>query len=332
MKKILIITQVVDRQHPILGFFHRWIEEFAKHCERVQVIALQVGDYDLPTNVTVHSLGKEAGKGRIAYLWRFYRLIYSLRHEYDSVFVHMNQIYVILGGALWRIWGKKIGLWYMHGTVSSSLRLAEWITHQVFTGSLESFRISSRKAVVTGHGIDTNLFSPHPQISKDIDCITVGRITPSKNLHTMIEQFHDLPGRTLTIVGRAVTPAEQNYENSLRRQVSECGLDGRIFFYGSVSQVELPALLRRAKIFLHTASNGSLDKSILEALSCGLHVITTAPALHQLQPALYFAPDVDSLKEMIRKLHVTTENFEGIDLVTKQHSLTSLIPRLLTLL
>ena len=31
--KLLIITQKVDSADPILGFFHQWVEEFAKHCE-----------------------------------------------------------------------------------------------------------------------------------------------------------------------------------------------------------------------------------------------------------------------------------------------------------
>ena len=57
--KLLILTQKVDKNDPILGFFHRWVEEFARHCEQVTVIALGVGEYDLPQNVRVFSLGKE---------------------------------------------------------------------------------------------------------------------------------------------------------------------------------------------------------------------------------------------------------------------------------
>ncbi|MCD5381655.1 MAG: hypothetical protein LR008_03730, partial [Candidatus Pacebacteria bacterium] len=106
--KLLIITQVLDTEHPILGFFHRWVEEFAKHCEQVHVICLQEGRHDLPDNVTVHSLGKEShqtggatlkrteGTGKVVprvlsrlitkltYILRFYKLIWQLRHEYDG--------------------------------------------------------------------------------------------------------------------------------------------------------------------------------------------------------------------------------------------------------
>ncbi|MEK7538915.1 MAG: hypothetical protein AAB552_03680 [Patescibacteria group bacterium] len=57
--KLLILTQKVDQNDDILGFFHGWIREFAKHAEQVTVIALGVGEYDLPKNVRVFSLGKE---------------------------------------------------------------------------------------------------------------------------------------------------------------------------------------------------------------------------------------------------------------------------------
>lgn len=57
--RLLIVTQKVDKNDPILGFFHRWIEEFSKHCEKLTVICLQAGEFKLPANVTVLSLGKE---------------------------------------------------------------------------------------------------------------------------------------------------------------------------------------------------------------------------------------------------------------------------------
>ena len=61
--KLLICAQVVDREHATLGFFHEWIEALATTADQVEVIALEVGAYDLPEHVRVHSLGKESGKG-----------------------------------------------------------------------------------------------------------------------------------------------------------------------------------------------------------------------------------------------------------------------------
>ena len=137
--KLLIITQKVDRNDPILGFFHRWIIEFAKHFESIAVICLFEGEHNLPANVKVLSLGKEEGGARISktlrYIVRFYNYIWRERKNYDAVFVHMNPIYVVLGGVLWRMWKKKISLWYTHKSVDLKLRAAEKFVHFIFTAS-----------------------------------------------------------------------------------------------------------------------------------------------------------------------------------------------------
>ena len=109
--KILIVTQVVDANHSALGFFVRWLAEFARQCESVTVLCLEAGKYDLPENVTVVSLGKSEGESRFGVLKNFYRELWSRRRDYSSVLVHMNPIYVALAGVLWRLMGKRVGLW-----------------------------------------------------------------------------------------------------------------------------------------------------------------------------------------------------------------------------
>ena len=72
--KLLIITQKIDQNDDILGFFHRWVEEFAKNTEKVVVIAQFVGQYNLPENIEVFSMGKEMGFSKIRQLFNFNRL------------------------------------------------------------------------------------------------------------------------------------------------------------------------------------------------------------------------------------------------------------------
>ncbi|USN88971.1 MAG: glycosyltransferase [Candidatus Nomurabacteria bacterium] len=331
--KLLIVTQVVDKQHPVLGFFHRWIAEFAKHCDHLHVICLRQGDFDLPSNVTVHSLGKEDGKGRFTYVWRFYKYIWSLRHEYDRVFVHMNQIYVILGASLWRILGKRIGFWYMHGSVPLSLRLAEKLADTIYSGSVESFRLISDKLVVTGHGIDTNLFKPQ-KIEKDTDLITVGRITESKNLLVLVDVLNLVNKKTsasLAIVGLAVTESEKRYLERLKSCIAKKGLENKVHFLGKVDQNSLPAVLNRAKVFVTAAKNGSLDKAVLEAMACGLPVVSMAEGTNSLQlGAAQVVNKKDFSNEIIKFLDERNSIEEKkIGFVNEFHSLEKLIPKIL---
>src|SRR5512146_1469044 len=112
--KLLIITQKADRNDPILGFFHRWLIEFARHFDSVLVICLEEGEHDLPANVRVMSLGKERRRSRGAYVARLLSIAWRERQSYDAVFVHMNPIYIVLCGLLWRLLHKPIALWYTH--------------------------------------------------------------------------------------------------------------------------------------------------------------------------------------------------------------------------
>ena len=331
--KLLIITQVIDKDHPVLGFFHRWVEEFAVHCEHVHVICLQKGIFDLPVNVTVHSLGKEDGVSRVEYLYRFYKNIWKLRHEYDSVFVHMNQIYVLLGAPLWRLLGKRIRLWYMHGSISFSLRIAELFVDKIYTGSPESFRLKSSKVTVTGHGIDTQRFAPQDQ-PKTVDIITVGRITASKNLLTLIDALSALRQSylaTLTIVGVGMTEEERQYEATLKKKIADLNLTAAVTFSGKVAQADLPSVLNQAKVFVTTAQNGSLDKAVLEAMACGLPVVSMAAGTVSLplgRSQVSTSPElVAELKKVLES--DTNTKMDYVDFVRQNHSLKSLIPKIL---
>ena len=66
--KLLILTQKVDKEDPVSGFFHGWILELSKRFEKVSVICLEKGNFNLPKNVEVFSLGKESGRSRIKYV------------------------------------------------------------------------------------------------------------------------------------------------------------------------------------------------------------------------------------------------------------------------
>lgn len=281
--KLLLVTQVVDVNHPILGFFHRWIEEFAKHCDSVEVIALQVGEYDLPKNVRVHSLGKELGISRVAYVWRFYKFVWQLRSDYDAVFVHMNQVYVILGAVLWRFLHKKIGLWYAHGAVSPSLYLATRLTSLVFTSTPQGFRIPTKKLNVVGQGIDMGRFTYQERVEHSVlELITVGRIASSKQLETLLEAAKILKDKQvpycLRIIGSATTDNERHYAEKLYHYVVTQGLQDQVIWHGNASQMELPKLLAAADIFIHDGATNSLDKVLVEAVASGVPTISSNPS------------------------------------------------------
>ncbi len=334
--RLLVITQVVDTEHPILGFFHRWVEEFAKHVEQIHVICLEEGRHELPDNVSVYSLGKEAGKGRLHMLLTFYKLIWQLRKEYDNVFVHMNQIYVILGAPFWRTLGKKVGLWYAHGAVSVSLRVAVPLTSYVFTSTKEGLRIETKKRVLAGQGIDTTNFKVAPkQTSDTLRITTVGRISQSKNLQTLLNACSILKKQGVAflfkIVGVPTTAEEKVYSTKMRALTTDLGLDDCVEWVGGVSNHELPPVLQQSDIFIHDGSTNSLDKALLEASLCGCIVVSSNPAYKALTRELapkyvYEQGNYNQLSRIILNLGTEQNHAEAVrKTFASQHDIAHLI-------
>jgi|CXWL01.1.fsa_nt_gi glycosyltransferase involved in cell wall biosynthesis len=318
--RLLIVTQTVDTKDPVLGFFVRWIEEFAKHVERIEVICLKEGKHSLPKNVRVHSLGKEKGVSRATYIFNFYRYIWNLRHDYDAVFVHMNPEYVILGGLLWRLWSKRIALWYTHKSVNARLRLATLLADVIFTASKESFRFLTKKLHVMGHGIDVDFFSPSENMSRGTAVLSAGRLSPTKRHDLVIQSAEYFPNE-VRIVGEG--PEKQHLETL----AANLSLGSRVHFLGAHTQEELREEYRRAGVFVHVSETGSLDKVVLEALACGLPVVTTSATLGELPVTVVLATP-NAIAEGVLAARSNDIKFLTT-YVREHHSLQRLIPAIL---
>lgn len=331
--KLLIITQKVNKNDQVLGFFHRWIEEFAKNAEVVNVICLEKGDFNLPNNVKVFSLGKEEGVGKIGRLINFYKYIWKLRKEYDSVFVHMNQIYVLLGGVFWKILKKKISLWYAHGKVSLDLKISEKLVDYIFTSTSGGFRINSSKVKIIGQGIDTKLFKPTSVSKNKKQVITVGRISEVKNIDLIVKIISENPDFTLDIVGAPIRQKDFDYAKGIYLEVQKNNLSNRINFVGPVSQENLTEKYNNAHIFINLSKTGSLDKAILEAMACGLQVLTTNEAAKNLSGINFISrhlvnTDLNIFFDKLKELSSLNLNEEARRYVVENHSIESLIPKI----
>ena len=217
--KLLFITQKVDQRDDLLGIYHEWIARLAGSVEKISVICLYQGTTNLPANVTVYSLGKEqyanAPLKRLHYLARFFRYIWQFRAEYDTVFVHMNTIYILLGGPFWRIWGKRVVLWFAHYKPYWQLTVAEKLVHAIATSVPEACAINSSKVHAIGQGISLEQFgAPHADFVGKAQVLFLGRISPVKKVEVLIEAASLLKTSetpfALTVVG-APTDTDKEY-------------------------------------------------------------------------------------------------------------------------
>ncbi|MFA5841387.1 MAG: glycosyltransferase family 4 protein [Candidatus Paceibacterota bacterium] len=336
--RLLIITQKVDRNDPILGFFHRWIEEFSKSCEKITVICLGEGEYSLPGNIKVLSLGKEGGVSGFVYLFRFYKYIFEERKNYDVVFVHMNQEYVLLGGLPWQFMGKKIMMWRNHPGGGFLTDMAVFLSNKVFCTSNQSYTARFKKTQIMPVGIDTSFFTDKKGERIKNSLLILGRIAPVKKQELIIDALKILREKgtsfTAHFIGDAL-PKDSDYYDMLQKKASEASMSESVSFKKSVSNMETPDIYNKFEIFINATPSGSLDKTIFEAMACGALPMTSNKSLIGVidQRSIFEEDNANDLAEKIKELFILNDEEKNIyriknrDFVVDDHSLKSLVEK-----
>jgi len=337
--RLLICTQVVDKDDLVLGFFHRWIEEFAKQCENITVVCLKEGKHSLPDNVEVLSLGKEVGTSRVTRVWRFFRFIIARRNGYDAVFVHMNEEYVLLGGWLWKRWGKRVYMWRNHYIGSKRTDAAARWCNKIFCTSKFSYTMKYPKTELMPVGVDLERFVPLSDTSRDPRGILfLSRMAPSKRLEVLLHALALLKKDGIhcnaALYGSPQQEDEKYYE-SLKELARVLGIDDMVAFHPGLPNSETPRLYNSYSIFVNCSISGMFDKTLFEAAACECIVVAASEDLGELvgDKFIFKAGDSRELAERLNTflaLPVLERQGLGVTMrhMAEGHSLTKLAGRL----
>lgn len=143
--------------------------------------------------------------------------------------------------------------------------------------------LSRERIAIIGNGVDTTRFTPPPSNEETI--LTVGGLVDRKGHDIVIDAMARLKDRRpkLKYIIAGGWSLNSSREHYLRQKVRDLGLDDRITFTGFVAQEDLPALYRKARIFVMTGrevkEKGWVEGfgiSYLEAAASGLPIIATA--------------------------------------------------------
>lgn len=287
-----MFNMVTDADHPIQGFTTAWITHLARLCKSVHVITMLKGRLELPDNVSVTSVGKELGYGKLRRAANFYRQLWQVEQygAIDACFAHMIPIFTVLGAPLLKANRIPITLWHAHGSTPPVLRIAEKVVDNIVTASEESFRIPSSKVIVTGHGIDTQHFVPSGGLksqARPFTITSVSRIAPIKRLDILLEAIklvvnrYGLNDLRVRIVG-GVYPHDSEYAADIERYIRKEGLGRTVLMVGPVSYSDVVQEYQQADLFVNLSETGSLDKAVLESMSCAVPPISSNEALRSI--------------------------------------------------
>jgi len=306
-----MITQKFDPNDPVLGFAYKWVKEISKHVDRLFVICLKKAEGVCLEKVDVIAI-KEKSDNKLTALIRFFRSSCDLifRNKINGIFVHQCPIYVILVYPMAFIRRVPIVLWYTHGHVSFSLRVAVRLVKVVLTATKESCRVGGEKVKVVGHGIDVAQLDPSGNYCRsdvldgvrvngwgslmgegrfevrggsDKILVSVGRISPVKDYNTLIKAVEYLVKQIglrdirLIIVGEPMTASDRKYMKNLTKIVFDLGLENWIKFIGAIPHTQIIAIYFKSDVVISASRTRSLDKVILEAMACGKPVLTSLP-------------------------------------------------------
>ena len=336
--KLLVVTQVVDRNDLALGFFHRWIEELASRVESVVVICLKEGVHSLPENVKVYSLGKEKGiHNRVAYATRFLKLVWRLRADYDTVFVHMNQEYVLLAGKLWWALRKPVYMWRNHYEGSWLTDVAAVFCKKVFCTSRFSYTAKYKKTVLMPVGVDVARFVAGDTLRQPRSILSFTRIAPSKRVEVLIDALAILKEKGVqfnaAIYGSPL-PKDEGYYLGLKKRVGSKNLTDVVEFKPGVPNEEAPAVFRAHQISVNCARSGMFDKTLFEAAACGCIVLAASEDFASLAGAqAFFHGDAESLAraledELNASAATINDTRNRLASVVEKNSLTALADQL----
>ena len=287
--RVLMLTQKVDRHDDILGFTHDWITALAGRVAALAVVALAVGEHDLPPNVTVHSMGKERGRGQIGLLAGFDRGVLRYMAEADAVFVHMIPRYALLAAPVAAAHRKPMTLWFTHRSASLELRLAIPLVRHIATAHPSSFPLPGPKVHALGHGIDTRKFAPGEAPPGEPPIVaSLGRLSPIKRHETLIraaallrDRHGDRPGRCVSAGGcRADGPSGS--EVGLRAEIDRLRVGDRVTLWGAVPAEGVTAVFHQASVAVNFSPPGLFDKAVLEAMLCAVPTVVANPAFDEL--------------------------------------------------
>ena len=141
--------------------------------------------------------------------------------------------------------------------------------------NLEKLGIDSKKISVIHNGVDITLFSPSTseKIADKKQILWVGRFVTGKGVEYLIEAFtlahKKIPGTHLVLVGGG--PEKPAIEDKIRK----LHLQSSVTIMEYLDNDKLPQIYKKSDIFVLPSLMEGVPRTILEAMACGVPVVTT---------------------------------------------------------
>jgi len=282
------------------GAFYYTLEELSKYCERIDVLCPGVDEVkvrEVHGNVYIHP-GKFSKLRQIFYLAKKGKEVWD-EHKHDIVLIHEYPPFYNSLGA--RLLSKKIKAKFVveiHHIIGypRAAGLKEkfhfWLSKIFIPRDCKRFdavRIVNKKQVpefLRGLGvseaklhyassmyIDLDIFKPM-DVEKKYDLVFAGRLAKNKNVEMLVEAVKILKERGKDV--KCVIVGDGPEKEKIQLSIINYQLSDNIEFAGWLPGIEdVAKIYNQSRIFVMPSLNEGGPRVCLEAMACGVPVVTT---------------------------------------------------------
>jgi glycosyltransferase involved in cell wall biosynthesis len=181
----------------------------------------------------------------------------------------------VWGPEAWRAYLKWLGWlgWFVEIT---SIRMPDHIisASAQTTERLRQFLGEEAPITTIPNGIDIAAIAEVPASPHQVDIVTVGRLIEHKRVHVLLEVISSLHARGIYATARIIGDGPDR--EALQNQAKTLGIDSAVEFCCDVAeQKELYSLIKASRIFVSLSTREGFGIAVLEAITCGVPVLTT---------------------------------------------------------
>jgi len=122
-------------------------------------------------------------------------------------------------------------------------------------------------------GIDLSVFKPLPHLEKQWDLAFMGRLEAMKSVDLFPKMLSILKPKFPDL--KMMMTGEGSLKDRLFKEFEEQGVASMIDYRGVVETDDVPILINKSKVFLYPSRQEPFGLSIVEAMACGVPVVTT---------------------------------------------------------
>ena len=181
----------------------------------------------------------------------------------------------VWGPLAWRQYLRWLG-WLGWLVEATAIRMPDHIIAASAQTAERLHEFLGERASITTvpNGIDIEAIADVPPSPLTVDIVTVGRLIEHKRVHVLLEAIASLHARGVHATCRIIGDGPDRL--ALHQQAQRLGIDSAVeFCYDVAEQKELYSLIKASKLFVSLSAREGFGIAVLEAIACGVPVLTT---------------------------------------------------------